>query len=68
MNNHISACRHGRSKDKFDNHVFKCSNQKGHVAKEPYFKIYAFMTVNNESKLLSYESYLHQMGFDTMNC
>ena len=32
------------------------------------FKVYAFMTVNNENKLLCYESYLHKMGFDTMNC
>ena len=26
------------------------------------------MTVNNENKLICYESYLHKMGFDTMNC
>ena len=38
------------------------------VAKELYFKVYAFMTVNNENKLLCYESYLHKMGFDTLNC
>ena len=68
MNNHITACRYGTSTDKFDNHVFKCINKNDHVAKEPYFKIYAFMTVNNENKLLCYESYLHKMGFDTMNC
>ena len=36
--------------------------------KKPYFKVYAFMTVNNGNKLLCYESYLHKMGFDTMNC
>ena len=34
----------------------KCSNKDKHVAKEPYFKVYAFMTVNNENKLLCYES------------
>ena len=32
------------------------------------FKVYAFMTVNNDNKLLGYESYLHKMRFDTMNC
>ena len=68
MNNHITACRYGTPIDKFDNHVFKCSNKNDHVAKEPYFKVYAFMTVNNENKLLCYESYSHKMGFDTMNC
>ena len=30
-----------------DNHVFKCSNKNEHVAKESYFKVFAFMTVNN---------------------
>ena len=53
---------------KFDNHLFKCSNKNKPVAKKPNFKVYAFMTVNNENKLLCYESYLHKMGFDTMNC
>ena len=57
MNNHIRACRYRTSTDKYDNHVFKCSSNKDkHVAKEPYFKVYAFMTVNNENKLLCYES------------
>ena len=56
MNNHITACRYGTSTDKFDNHVFKCSNSKEHVAKEPYFKVYVFIPVNNENKLLCYES------------
>ena len=48
--------------------VLYVANKNEHVAKEPYFKVYAFMTVNNENKLLCYESYLHKMGFDTMNC
>ena len=56
-NNHITACCYGTSTKKFENHVFKCSNKDKHVAKEPYFKVYAFMTVNNENKLLYYESY-----------
>ena len=57
MNNHITACCYGTSTNKFENHVFKCSNKNKHVGKEPYFKVYAFMTVNNENKLLHYESY-----------
>ena len=68
MNIHITECRYGTSTDTFDNDVFKYSNKNQHVAKEPYFKIYAFMTVNNENKLLCYESYLRKMGLDTMNC
>ena len=68
MNNHITASRHGIFTDKFSNNIFKCSNKNDHVTKEPYFKVYAFMTVNNENKLLCYESYLHKMGFDKMKC
>ena len=68
MNNQITECRYGTSTTKFDNHVFKCSYKNDHVVKERYFEVYAFMTVNNESKLLRYESYLHKIGFDTVNC
>ena len=66
MNSRITAWRYETSTDKFHNHVFKCSNKEKHVAKEPYFKVYAFMTVNNENKLLLWT--LHKMEFDTMNC
>ena len=55
ISNHITACRYGTS---INYHVFKYSNKNEHVAKEPYVKVYAFMTVNNENKLLCYESYL----------
>ena len=68
ISNHITACRYGTSINKFDNHVFKYSNKNEHVAKEPYVKVYAFMTVNNQNKLSRYESYLPKMGFDTMKC
>ena len=64
MNGHISDSRHGNTTDKFDQHVYLCL---GHNKVEPYFEIYALMTLKNESKLLSYESYFHQAGFDTMN-
>ena len=39
MNNHITAFRYGRSTDKFDNHVFKCSNKNQPVAKKPCFEV-----------------------------
>ena len=68
MNNHVTVCRYGISTNKFDNHVLKCSNKNDHVAKEPYFKVYAFMSVNSENKLLCCESYLHEVAFDTVNC
>ena len=58
MNNYKTASHHRTSANKFDNHVFKCSNKNKHVAKELYFKVYAFMAVNNENKLLCHESYL----------
>ena len=35
--------RYGTSTNKSDNHVVKCSNKNEHIAKEPYFKVYAFM-------------------------
>ena len=38
MNNHITACLDGTATEKFDNHVFKCSNKNEHVVKELSFK------------------------------
>ena len=38
INNHITLCRYGTSTDKFDNHVFKCSNKNHYVANVPYFE------------------------------
>ena len=52
MNNHITVCRYRATTDKFDNHVFKCSIKNESVAKESYFKVYAFVTVNNENNML----------------
>ena len=57
MNNHLTVCGYGISTNRFENHVFKCSNKNKHVWKEPYFKVYTFITVSNENKLWSYESY-----------
>ena len=66
INNHITACRHGDSTDKFDIHVYQC-RQKHENSNEPFFEIYAFLTVNNEQSLLTYEDYLHKRGFHSMN-
>ena len=66
MNNHISSCRLGTSSDTFDNHVFKCRAENNYSL-EPYFKIYAFMEIADERLLLTYESYLHKKGYDSMN-
>ena len=68
INNHITVYRYGTSIDKFDNHVFKCSNKKKHVTKESYFKFILLCAVNNENELLCFESYFHKMGFGKMNC
>ena len=65
-NQHISSCRTGRTSNKFDLHVFNC-RQRHNVEKEPYFKLYVFLEVSDPNLLLTYESYLHAMKFDTMN-
>ena len=63
MNNHISDCRTGRTTDQFDIHVYNCNI----TGTEPFFKIYAFMEVTHEHRLLSYEKLLHRLQHDTMN-
>ena len=64
-NNHISSCRNGTGTNKLDNHVFKC--RQGKNLKEPYFQLYAFMTVKDENSLRFYENFLHKRGYDTLN-
>ena len=66
-NNHITACRHGKSSDKFDNHVYKCQNKDGKIPREPYFRLYVFMVLSNYEKLRNYERKLHLEGHDTIN-
>lgn len=66
MNNHITGCRHGESTDIFDNHVYNCRLKHNNL-NEPFFQIYAFIKVPHERLLLSYETYFHSQGFDTMN-
>ena len=66
MNNHITACRHGGSTDLFDEHVYECKKKHPDPDIEPYFHIYAFMTVRKEN-LLTYEKHLHRKGYDTIN-
>ena len=65
-NNHIDCCRHGKGTDLFDIHVYNCGIKNGNL-KEPFFKLYVFMTVNYESKLVLYERMLHKRKLDTMN-
>ena len=58
-NNHISGCRLGNSTDKFDNHVFKCAEIMSLPLVEPYFKMYAFLKLNDYNKLRNYERKMH---------
>ena len=62
-NNHISSCRTGRSTDKFDLHVHKCNK----TLTEPFFKLYVFVELLDDSLLDSYENYIHRSNLDTMN-
>ena len=71
-NNHISACRSGKSTDQFDNHVHTCGGlesltKEEKKEKEPYFKLYIMMVCSSYNKLLSYEKKFHATGMDTMN-
>ncbi len=65
-NQHRFDCRSGNTTDLFDLHVHECI-KKNNVTKEPFFQAYAFLTVKDEEMLLTYESYLHRLGLDTMN-
>ena len=65
-NNHIDCCRHGKGTDKFDLHAYECGIKNDNL-REPFFKMYAFMTFNSESKLNLYERMLHNKKLDTMN-
>ena len=65
-NNHISSCRHGNGPNIFDNHVYQCGMKNKNLC-EPYFKLFAFMKVSSEDKLLTYERYLQRRRYDTMN-
>ena len=58
-NNHITCCRKGTGSDIIDRHVFKCGT-KNKCLNGPFFKMYAFMVVSTEEKLLTYERYLHR--------
>ena len=67
-NNHISSCRLGNNDDIFDLHVFNCMKEHSSIPIEPYFHIYAFMSLGKEELLLPYEKLIHKKGFDTFNC
>ena len=66
MNNHRSECRSGITDDRFDKHVHKCI-KTNNFKNEPYFQVYAFLTVKDASMLRTYESHIHRKGCDTMN-
>ena len=63
-NNHISDIKTGNTHDKFDLHVRQCSNLQ---LTEPFFKLYALMTLKDSSKLLIYERKYHKLKYDSMN-
>ena len=67
INNHITGCRLGSTKDNFDNHVYRCAITRNLPAIEPFFKLYMFMAVSDYNKLRNYESKLHSKNHDTMN-
>ena len=66
-NNHISGCRLGNSSDKFDIHVNNCAKILSMPLVEPYFTLYAFLKINDYTRLRNYEKLFHSRGYDTMN-
>ena len=66
MNDHISKCRKGTGKNKFDRHVYECGLKNNNL-KPPFFKIFAFMALSSRDKLETYEKYLQRNGYDTLN-
>ena len=65
-NQHISECRHGKGMNQFDRHVYSCRHDNNKL-NEPFFGLYTFMTLQNETSLLPYEAHFHKLGYDTMN-
>ena len=62
-------CCYGTSTHLFDNLAFECDCKIEHVAKEPCFKEKpAYMKVNNENKLLFYDSSLSKMRYGAIKC
>ena len=66
-NVHISSCRLGDKTDDFDRHVYNCNKDPHKKKKGPFFKLWALMEVDDFSKLITYENYLHRCGYDTIN-
>ena len=66
-NNHISCSRLGTGDHRFDRHCYECPRKQGIVPKEPYFKLYIMMVLNDYHKLRSVERNLHLQNHDTIN-
>ena len=66
-NNHITGCRYGNGTDDFDNHVFKCANERNLPLVEPFFRAYIYMVLKDHNMLLNMERRLHLKCFDTIN-
>ena len=61
---HISSSKSGKLSDRFDNHVFNCTENRD---MEPFFDIYVFLELSEARLLLSYESMLQDKSYDTIN-
>ena len=66
MNNHISESRSGVSSCTFPRHVFQCGNKHNNL-KEPFFKVFAFMSLSSSKLLTTYEEKLFKAGHATLN-
>ena len=66
MNNHISESRSGASSCTFPRHVFQCGNKHNNL-KEPFFKVFAFMSLSSSKLLTTYEEKLFKAGHATLN-
>ena len=66
INNHISESRSGVSSCTFPRHVFQCGNNHNNL-KEPFFKVFAFMSLSSSKLLTTYEEKLFKAGHATLN-
>ena len=65
-NTHIVGYQSGVSTCKFSIHVFNCIKRNNRQLEEPFFYIFAMLSLKSNSRLESLETF-HKGGHDTSN-